>query len=97
MGFPGGAVLKNLPPMREPQETWLSELNPWAGKILWRRKWQLAPVFLPGEFQGQRILAGYSLCDHKRVRHDLATKQQQQTLYNKNDTIKKILTDVTKD
>ena len=26
----------------------------------WRRKWQPTPVFLPGESQGQRRLAGYS-------------------------------------
>ena len=26
----------------------------------WRRKWQPTPVFLPGEFHGQRNLAGYS-------------------------------------
>ena len=25
------------------------EFDPWVGKILWRRKWQPAPVFLPGE------------------------------------------------
>ena len=24
--------------------------NPWARKILWSRKWQSTPVFLPGEF-----------------------------------------------
>ena len=24
-------------------------LYPWIGKIPWRRKWQLTPVFLPGE------------------------------------------------
>ena len=29
-------------------------------KILWRREWQPAPVFLPGESQGQRRLVGYS-------------------------------------
>ena len=34
--------------------------NPWAGKIPWRRKWQPTPVFLPGESQGQRSLAGDS-------------------------------------
>ena len=28
--------------------------------IPWRRKWQPIPVFLPGEFHGQRSLAGYS-------------------------------------
>ena len=31
----------------------------------WRRKWQSTPVFLPGEFNGQRSLAGYSLWGHK--------------------------------
>ena len=34
--------------------------NPWVGKVSWRRKWQPAPVFLPGESHGQRSLAGYS-------------------------------------
>ena len=29
------------------------------------RKWQSTPVFLPGEFRGQRSLAGYSLWDRK--------------------------------
>ena len=28
--------------------------NPWVGKILWSMKWQLALVFLPGKFHGQR-------------------------------------------
>ena len=31
------------------------------GKIPWRRKWQLTPVFLPGEPHEQRSLGGYSL------------------------------------
>ena len=30
------------------------------GKIAWRRTWQPAPVFLPGESHGQRSLAGHS-------------------------------------
>ena len=34
--------------------------DPWVGKTSWRRKWQSAPVFLPGKFQGQRSLMGYS-------------------------------------
>ena len=51
--------------------------DPWVGKIPWRRKWQPTPVFLPGEFHGQRSLAGYSSWGGKRVRHNLATKQQQ--------------------
>jgi len=32
----------------------------WVRKIPWRRKWQPTPVFLPGEFHGQRNLVGYS-------------------------------------
>ena len=31
-----------------------------VGKILWRRKWQPIPVFLPGESHGQWSLVGYS-------------------------------------
>ena len=42
-------MVNNLPAMQETQV-----LNTWVGKIPWRRKWQLAPVFLPGEFHGQR-------------------------------------------
>ena len=34
--------------------------NPWIRKFPWRRKLQPTPVFLPGEFQGQRSLLGYS-------------------------------------
>ena len=34
--------------------------NPWVRNIPWRRKWKPTPVFLPGEFHGQRSLMGYS-------------------------------------
>ena len=34
--------------------------HPWVGKTAWRRAWQPTPVFLPGESQGQRSVAGYS-------------------------------------
>ena len=33
--------------------------DPWVGKIPWSRKWQPTPVFLPGEFHGQRSLVDY--------------------------------------
>ena len=36
------------------------------------------PVLLPGESHRQRSLAGYSPRSHKRIRRDLATKQQPQ-------------------
>ena len=37
----------------------------WVGKIPWRREWLPTPVSLPGEFYGQRGLAGYSPWGHK--------------------------------
>ena len=39
--------------------------HPWVGKIPWRRKWQLTPVFLTEKSHGQRSLAGYSPWGHK--------------------------------
>ena len=41
--------------------------NPWVGKIAWRRKWLPTPVFLPGEFHGQRSLVGYSSWDRSQT------------------------------
>jgi len=46
-----------------------SRFDPWAGEIPWRREWLPTAVFLPGEFQGQRSLGGYSPWDH-RVGHN---------------------------
>ena len=36
-------LIKNLRAMQETQ------VDLWVGKIPWRRKWQLTPVFLPGK------------------------------------------------
>ena len=52
--FPGDSVIKN-PPTK--QEVWF---DPQVGKIPWRRKWQITPVFLPWKSHGQRSLVGYS-------------------------------------
>ena len=52
-------------------------LDPWVGKIPWRRKWQPTLVFLPEKSHGQRNLVGCGPWGRKRVGHDLATKQQQ--------------------
>ena len=52
----------------------------WVRKILWRRKQQPIPVFLPGKSARERSLAGYSSRGHKRVRYDLVTKQQQEEI-----------------
>ena len=35
--------------------------------IICRREWQSTPVFLPGEFHGQRNLAGYSPWGHREL------------------------------
>ena len=47
-------MVKHPPQCRRPG------FNPWVRKIHWRRKWQLTPVSLPGEFHGQRSLVDYS-------------------------------------
>ena len=44
----------------------------WVEKIPWRRKWQPTSIFLPGEFHGQRSLAGSSM-GSQRVRHNWVT------------------------
>ena len=47
----------------------IPRFNPWLRKIPWRKKWQHAPVFLPGKFHGERSLVGYRPWGH-RVGHD---------------------------
>ena len=49
MGFPGSSAGKEFACNAED-----------PGLIPWRRKWLPTPVFWPGEFYGQRSLAGYS-------------------------------------
>ena len=46
--------------------------------VHWRRKWQPAPVFLPGESQGQRSLVGCHLWGHTELDTTEVTPQQQQ-------------------
>ena len=48
--------------------------SPWVGKISWRKILQSTPVFLPGEFHGQRSLVGYGRIGSQRVGHDWVTK-----------------------
>ena len=61
--------------VKDPTSKWRRHkrlgFNPWVRKISWRRKWQSAPVFLPGESHGQSSLAGL-LCymGSQRVWHD---------------------------
>ena len=46
------------------EKTWVQSLGQ---EVPWRRKWQPTAVLLPGEFQGQRNLVGYSPWDHKEL------------------------------
>ena len=41
--------------------------GPGSGRSPWRRAWQHTPVFLPGEYPGQRSLVGYSPQGHKEL------------------------------
>ena len=59
MGFPGGAVVKNLPANAGDMGL-ISELERPPHPPPPRRKWQPTPVFLPGESHGQMSLVGYS-------------------------------------
>ena len=52
LGFPGSSDGRVCLQCRRPR------FDPWVGKIPWRREWQPTLVFLPGEFHGQRSLAG---------------------------------------
>ena len=56
-GFPCGTSDKE--PACQCRRHKRCEPHPWVRKILWRRRWQPTPVFSPGEFHGQRSLAGY--------------------------------------
>ena len=47
----------------------------------WRRKWQLTPVFLPGESHGQGSLVGCCLWGRTRVGHDWSDLAAPQTFF----------------
>ena len=66
MEFPQGASLmaqlvKNLPAMWETWVQFLGLEDPWQRECL------PTPVFLSGEFYGQRTLGGYSPQGHKEL------------------------------
>ena len=65
-------MVKNLPAM---QETLVRSLG-WEDPL--EKKLATHSSILPGKSHGQKILEGYSPGDHKKVGHDLVTKQQQQ-------------------
>ena len=62
MGFPGGLDGKEF-------ACNAGDLGsvPGLGRSPEEGKWLPTPVFFPGEFHGQRSLAGYSLWGHKEL------------------------------
>ena len=50
MGFSGGARGKESACQYRRRKT--RGFNHWVGKISWSKKWQSAPVFLPGRLHG---------------------------------------------
>ena len=61
MDFPGGSAVKNLPAMQEMQVQSLG----WEDPLEKGMATHSSPVFLPGDFCGQRSLVGYSPWGHK--------------------------------
>ena len=72
MGFPGGASSKE--PAYQCRRHKSPGFDPWVGKIPRCRAWQPTPVFLPGEFHGQRSLASYIPQGHKELDTTVATE-----------------------
>ena len=72
MGFPGCARGKES--AANAGDAGDTDLIPGSGRFPWRRAWQPPPVFLPGESQGQKSLAGFSPwdCRVRQVRSDRA-------------------------
>ena len=69
--------LKNLPASAGEMR---HGFDPWVRKIHWRGAWQPTPVFLPGEFHGQRSLAGYGTQGHTELdtTESLSTNEHKQ-------------------
>ena len=59
--FGASLVAQNLPAMQETQVQSLSQEDPLEEGM------QTTPVFLPGEFHGQKSLGGYSPLGHKEL------------------------------
>ena len=58
-GFPGSSDSKEPACNVGDRVQFLGQEDPW------RREWLTTPVFLPGEFYGQRNLVDSSTCSHK--------------------------------
>ena len=77
MGFPGGSSGKE--PACRCKTRKRRGLDPWVGKVPWRRAWQPPPVFLPGEFPWIEEPGRLQSMGLQRVGHDWATKHTTHT------------------
>ena len=62
LNFVPSCVVQTVKHLPEMQETWAQSFGL---EDTWRRAWQPTPVFLPGEFHGQRSLVCYSPWGHR--------------------------------
>ena len=67
-GFPGGTSGKESTCQCRRCKRYRFDL--WVGKIPWRRKWQLTPVFLPGKIPWTEEPGGLQSMRLRRVGHD---------------------------
>ena len=68
-GFPGGDSGKQ--PSCQCRRHKKCRFNPWFRNIPWRRAWQSAPIFLPGESHGKSSpMSGLQSIGLQRVSHD---------------------------
>ena len=65
-GFPGGVSGKE--PACQFRRCKRHGFDAMVRKILWSRKWQPTPEFLPGESHGQRSLGGGRVTAHRVVK-----------------------------
>ena len=66
--------------MQEMQETCVPSLGQ---EDPWSIKWQSTPVFLPGNFHGQRTLVGYSLWRRKKSDSTERLSRAEQQLFTR--------------
>ena len=77
--FPGGTNSKE--PACQCGRQKRHKLDPWIREILCRREWQPTPVFLPGQFHGQRSLTGYSSWGYKELDMTEQLSKQENMLF----------------
>ena len=77
MGFPNDTSGKE--PACQCRRRKRHRFDPWVRQIPWRRDRLPSPVFLPGEFHGQKSLAGYGPTGRK----ELDTTEQLSTAHIK--------------